>query len=513
MRRAALLILDGWGHREDRDHNAVEQAHTPHLTRLFAAYPHTTLSASGLDVGLPAGQMGNSEVGHLNLGAGRVVYQDFTRIQKASAEGGFARCEALVAACAAARDGGGALHLLGLLSDGGVHSHQEHVYALLQLAREQGVERVFVHAFLDGRDTPPRSGAGYLAALEAAAGEIGVGRVATVCGRFFAMDRDNRWDRVARAYLALVGREGQRAESPRHAVEAAYAAGQGDEFVEPWIIEDADGAPLGPVRDGDAMVFFNFRADRARELTRAFTEPGFSAFATNPRPRPTIYVTFTEYDETFGLPIAFPPQHLHNLLGQVVAQAGLRQLRIAETEKYAHVTFFFNGGEEQPFPGEQRVLIPSPREVATYDLKPEMSAYGVRDRLVEALRTAPPDLIVANFANLDMVGHTGVMAAAVRAVEVVDQCVGDVVAALRRADYAVAITADHGNAEEMFDPHSGQPHTAHTLNRVPLLLVDDARPGLRLRADGILADVAPILLEWMGLPIPEEMTGRSLRGG
>ncbi|HSH69058.1 MAG TPA: 2,3-bisphosphoglycerate-independent phosphoglycerate mutase [Deferrisomatales bacterium] len=512
-RRAALIILDGWGQREALAHNAVRQAHTPHLTALRASCPATTLGASGMAVGLPEGQMGNSEVGHLNLGSGRIVYQDFTRINQAIADGSFARCEALLAACAAARDGGGALHLLGLLSDGGVHSHQEHLYALLRLAREQGVARVFVHPFLDGRDTPPRSGSGYLAALEAAAGEIGVGRVASVCGRFYAMDRDHRWDRVARAYGALVGREGRRAGSARQAVEAAYAAGQSDEFVEPWLIADADGGPLGPVRDGDAVVFFNFRADRAREITRAFTDPGFEAFETGSRPRLATFVAFTEYDETFHLPIAFPAQRLHNLLGQVVANAGLRQLRIAETEKYAHVTFFFNGGQEEPFPGEQRVLIPSPREVATYDLQPEMSAFAVRDRLIQEIGTGQPDLIVANFANLDMVGHTGVMDAAVRAVEAVDQCVGAVVGALRGHGYAVLITADHGNAEEMFATHNGQAHTAHTLNRVPLLLVDDQVAGVRLRDDGILADVAPTLLQLMGLAAPAEMTGASLRVG
>jgi 2,3-bisphosphoglycerate-independent phosphoglycerate mutase len=512
-RRCALIILDGWGQREERDHNAVLQARTPCLGSLRARCPSTTLGASGLAVGLPEGQMGNSEVGHLNLGAGRIVYQDFTRINQAIADGSFARCEALLAACTAARDGGGALHLLGLLSDGGVHSHQEHLYALLRLARGQGMERVFVHPFLDGRDTPPRSGSGYLAALEAAAAEIGVGRVASVSGRFYAMDRDNRWERVERAYRALVRGEGHRAGSSAEAIAAAYAAGQSDEFVEPWVLTGPDGAPVGPIRDGDAVVCFNFRADRAREITRAFTEPGFGVFDAGARPRLAAYVAFTVYDETFSLPVAFPPQKLQHLLGQVVSEAGLSQLRIAETEKYAHVTFFFNGGEEAPFPGERRELLPSPREVATYDQKPEMSALAVRDRLLEEIRDHRPDLIVANFANLDMVGHTGVMAAAVRAVETVDRCVGAVVEALREQGYAALITADHGNAEEMFAPASGQAHTAHTLNRVPLLLVDDAAPGAGLRGDGILADVAPTLLDLMGLDVPAEMTGASLRLG
>ncbi len=509
-RRAALLVLDGWGHREDPRFNAVRQAQTPRLDALTRAFPATTLGASGLDVGLPPGQMGNSEVGHLNLGAGRVVYQDLTRITLAIEDGSFFANAALGEACDRALAAGGALHLLGLLSDGGVHSHQGHLVALLELARRQGLTRVFVHAFLDGRDTPPSSGAEYVAALERAAATAGVGAIATVSGRFYPMDRDTRWERVEKAFRAIALGEGLPAASAAAAVAEAYASGQTDEFVVPRVVLGADGAPLGPMADGDAVIFFNFRSDRARELTRAFTEPGFGEFDVTARPRLSSYVTFTEYGKDFGLPVAFPSEGLTHILGEVIAAAGLRQLRIAETEKYAHVTFFFNGGREDLFRGEERILVPSPREVATYDLRPEMSAYGVRDRLVDEIRRAVHDLIVVNFANLDMVGHTGVLGAAVRAVEAVDACVGDVVDALRAAGYAAIVTADHGNAETMWDVAEDQPHTAHTTNRVPCLLVDDARVGATLRAGGILADVAPTLLALLGLPVPPEMTGRSL---
>ncbi|GAB4257212.1 MAG: 2,3-bisphosphoglycerate-independent phosphoglycerate mutase [Deferrisomatales bacterium] len=510
MRRCALIVLDGWGFRADGSFNAVGAARTPRLDGLMARYPWTTLGASGLDVGLPPGQMGNSEVGHLNLGAGRIVYQDFTRINLAVEEGRLFDNPVLVEACDRVRRSGGALHLMGLLSDGGVHSHQNHLYALLELARRQGLQRVYVHVFLDGRDTPPQSGRGYVEALERAIERVGVGEVATVTGRYYAMDRDNRWDRVEKAYRALVLGDGLPARSPIEAVEGAYAQGQTDEFVEPRVVCRADGTPVATVEDGDGVVFFNFRADRARELTRAFTQPGFDRFALVRRPALAAYVTFTEYDETFDLPVAFPPEHLERIFGEVVGAAGLRQLRIAETEKYAHVTFFFNGGEEEPFPGEERILIPSPRDVATYDQKPEMSAVEVKDRLVAEIRRGSFDVIVANFANLDMVGHTGVLEAAVRAVEAVDACVGEVADALVEAGYAAVITADHGNAEEMYDPEADQPHTAHTTNRVPCVLVDAERTGGELRAGGILADVAPTLLQVMGLPQPEEMTGRSL---
>lgn len=510
MRRAALIVLDGWGHREEAACNAVRQARTPRLSELARTYPGTTLGAGGLAVGLPEGQMGNSEVGHLNLGAGRVVYQDYTRISLAVEDGSFFDNPVLNRACGQVRQTGGALHLLGLVSDGGVHSHQRHLEALVELAARRGVERLYVHAFLDGRDTPPQSGRGYLEALERVLAREGVGRIATVSGRYYAMDRDTRWDRVEKAFRALCRGEGRIAASADEAVRSAYDEGQTDEFVVPRVVVDQAGRPVGPVRDGDAVIFFNFRADRARELTRAFTQPGFDAFDVAGRPALACFVTFTEYDETFGLPIAFAPERLTHLFGEVVSAAGLRQLRIAETEKYAHVTFFFNGGSEEPFPGEERVLIPSPRDVATYDQKPEMSAFGVRDRLVEEIRRGVHDLIVVNFANLDMVGHTGNLAATVRAVEAVDACVGDVVDALRAGGYACAVTADHGNAEQMWDPATSQVHTAHTTNPVPFLLVDETRRGARLRSGGILADVAPTLLHIMGLAQPREMTGRSL---
>ncbi|MFU8855435.1 MAG: 2,3-bisphosphoglycerate-independent phosphoglycerate mutase [Deferrisomatales bacterium] len=513
MRRAALIILDGWGEREALEFNAVRQARTPRLAALLRSFPSATLGAGGLAVGLPEGQMGNSEVGHLNLGAGRVVYQDYTRINLAVEDGSFFANPVLTRTCDLVGGAGGALHLLGLVSDGGVHSHQNHLHALVELAAGRGVERVFVHAFLDGRDTPPQSGWRYLEALEELLGRVGVGQVATLCGRYYAMDRDTRWDRVEKAFRALCRGEGVPARSSAEAVRSAYDEGQTDEFVVPRVVLDGDGRPVGPVGDGDGVIFFNFRADRARELTRAFTEPGFEAFDVTGRPALRSYVTFTEYDETFGLPVAFPPERLTHLLGALVSDAGLRQLRIAETEKYAHVTFFFNGGEEEPFPGEERILVPSPRDVTTYDQRPEMSAFQVRDRLVAEIHRGVHDLIVANFANLDMVGHTGILEAAVRAVEAVDTCVGDVVDALRAAGYAAAVTADHGNAEQMWDPGSSQAHTAHTTNRVPFVLVDEGRRSLRLRPDGILADVAPTLLQVMGLAQPPEMTGRSLLPG
>jgi 2,3-bisphosphoglycerate-independent phosphoglycerate mutase len=510
MRRTALIVLDGWGKRAEVEANAVLQARTPCLTALAEGFPATTLGASGLDVGLPPGQMGNSEVGHLNLGAGRVVYQDYTRINLAIEDGSFYENPVLTEACRRSAAAGGALHLMGLVSDGGVHSHQQHLYALLELARRQDLGRVFVHAFLDGRDTPPQSGLGYLEALEPEMARRGVGAVATVMGRFYAMDRDTRWDRVEKAFRAICRGEGAPARTAREAVEVAYAEGQTDEFVAPRVIVGPDGGPLARLADGDALIFFNFRSDRAREITRAFTQRDFSAFDVAGRPALSSYVTFTQYDETFDLPIAFAPQRLSHLYGEVVSAAGLRQLRIAETEKYAHVTFFFNGGEETSCRGEERILVPSPRDIATYDKRPEMSAYGVADRLVAEIEGGRFDAIVVNFANLDMVGHTGILEAAVRAVEAVDACVGRVVDALRAKGYAALVTADHGNAEEMWDPSTGQPHTAHTTNRVPCILVDDQRRSASLREGGILADVAPTLLELMGLAQPAEMTGRSL---
>jgi 2,3-bisphosphoglycerate-independent phosphoglycerate mutase len=434
-----------------------------------------------------------------------VVYQDYTRINLAIEDGSFYANPALVEACRRCVGAGGALHLMGLVSDGGVHSHQEHLFALLELARRQGLGRVFVHAFLDGRDTPPQSGQGYLESLEVEMTRLGVGAVATVMGRFYAMDRDTRWDRVEKAFRAICRGEGTPAGSAREAVEAAYAEGQTDEFVVPRVIRGQAGGPLAPLADGDAVVFFNFRSDRARELTRAFTQADFSAFDVAGRPALSSYVCFTQYDETFDLPLAFPPARLAHLFGEVVAAAGLSQLRIAETEKYAHVTFFFNGGRETVFPGEDRILVPSPRDVKTYDHKPEMSAREVTDKLTAAIGTGQYGFVLVNFANPDMVGHTGLLDAAVKAVKVVDECVGRLWHTARQQGMAMLVTADHGNCEMMTDPATGEPHTAHTLNPVPFILADPDFRGAKLRAKGVLADVAPTCLQVMGLPQPKEM--------
>ncbi len=503
----ALLILDGWGLRSDCHANAVCQARTPRLDALAASYPSTRLTPSGLSVGLPEGQMGNSEVGHLNIGAGRVVYQDLTRISKSIADGDFFANPVLRDAMARIREANGRMHLLGLLSDGGVHSHNTHLYALVEMARREGVGEVFIHAFTDGRDTPPMGGGGYLAELEAELSRLGTGRVATVIGRYYAMDRDNRWERVEQAWRAMVLGKGQPADSSAAAIAAAYAAGETDEFVKPQVVQH-NGQPVGLVRDADGLIFFNFRADRARELTRTFIQPDFTAFSRPQVPELSTFVCLTEYDETFALPVAFPSESYPDLLGEVISRAGLKQLRIAETEKYAHVTFFFNGGEETPFPGEDRVLIPSPKDVATYDQKPAMSAVEVTDEAVRRVASGEYALIVLNFANPDMVGHTGILPAAVTAMETVDSCVGRVVDAVLAAGGIALITADHGNCEQM-DDGAGSPHTAHTANPVPLILVDPQRPGTRLR-EGILADIAPTILALLGLPQPATMTGRSL---
>ncbi|AAR36598.1 2,3-bisphosphoglycerate-independent phosphoglycerate mutase [Geobacter sulfurreducens] len=506
-RPLVLMILDGWGINPDPSNNAVAIGRTPAMDRLMAEYPSVEMETSGMAVGLPDGQMGNSEVGHLNIGAGRVVYQDLTRITKSIDDGDFFTNPVLLDCMARVKAAGGRLHLGGLLSDGGVHSHNTHLYALIELARRQGVKDVFVHAFLDGRDTPPSSGAGYLAELEAEIGRIGFGRVATVMGRYWAMDRDNRWERVERAYNTIVKGEGAHRPDSAAAIEASYSAGVTDEFVEPAVIAP-NGSPLGLLADGDGFICFNFRSDRAREITRALTDPAFAGFDRSPWPRLASYVCLTEYDATFPLPVAYPPESLANILGQVVSRAGLRQLRIAETEKYAHVTFFFNGGVEEPFPGEERILIPSPKEVATYDQKPEMSAPLVTDALLKRIDEGVDDVVVVNFANADMVGHTGILDAAVRAIETVDECVGRVAATVLEKGGALIITADHGNAEMMVD-ETGGPHTAHTNERVPLILVDDSRKGARLRP-GTLADIAPTMLGLLGIPQPPEMTGKSL---
>jgi 2,3-bisphosphoglycerate-independent phosphoglycerate mutase len=506
-RPVALVILDGWGINPECEGNAVCLADTPNFDRLFEKYPHARLGASGEAVGLPDGQMGNSEVGHLNIGAGRIIYQEFTRITKSIKDGDFFSNPVLTEAVARVKENGGTLHLMGLLSDGGVHSHIGHLYALLELAQRKGLEDVCVHAFLDGRDTPPRSGADYLRQLEEKIAELGVGRVATVMGRYYAMDRDNRWDRVERAYRAMTEGVGEQVSSSAEAIRQAYAADQDDEFVEPRIVV-RDGAPVGTVGDGDGIIFFNFRSDRAREITRAFTEAEFRGFVRSTEPHLATYVCMTEYDATFDLPIAFPPTSYKRILGEVVSAAGKKQLRIAETEKYAHVTFFFNGGSEEPFSGEDRVLIPSPQEVATYDQKPSMSAEKVTDEVVERLEGGQYDLVVLNFANPDMVGHTGILEAAVEAMETVDRCVARVVEGVLAQGGVLLITADHGNCEQMRDAQ-GKPHTAHTSNPVPVILVGDDCEDVRLR-NGILADLAPTILSLMGLDVPEEMDGSSL---
>jgi 2,3-bisphosphoglycerate-independent phosphoglycerate mutase len=499
-----LMILDGWGINPCPDSNAVAMAKSPNLAGYLQEFPHVQIKTSGMAVGLPEGQMGNSEVGHLNLGAGRIVYQDFTRITKSIQDGDFFTNPTLLDCIAKVKASRGCLHLAGLLSDGGVHSHNTHLYALVKLAKQQGLTDVFIHCLMDGRDTPPQSGAGYLEELEAELGTIGCGRVATVMGRYYAMDRDNRWERVEQAYNAMVLGQGKQAASAGEAIQASYADNVTDEFVLPTVI-----SPAATINDGDGIIFFNFRSDRAREITRALTFKDFDGFIRQRVPQLSGYVCMTEYDATFGLPIAYAQQELTNLLGGVLAEAGLKQLRIAETEKYAHVTFFFNGGVEAPFVNEDRALIPSPKEVATYDQKPEMSAYLVADELVKRLDQDLYDVIILNFANCDMVGHTGVLPAAIRAVEAVDACAGKVVEKVRQLGGSVLITADHGNAEQMAD-ENGEPYTAHTCNPVWLILVDDSRKGATLKEGGKLADIAPTMLKLLGMQQPKEMTGESL---
>ncbi len=503
----ALIVLDGWGYREDTEANAVALASTPFFDRLWTEFPHTLINASEEWVGLPAGQMGNSEVGHLNLGAGRVVYQDIVRISKAVRDGEFFRNPALCGAMDAARDGGKACHLVGLLSDGGVHSLHTHLYALVDMARQRGVTRLCIHPIFDGRDTPPTSGVRHLENLLAKTREAGIGEIATVGGRYYAMDRDNRWERVERAYRAMVRGEGKTSADPVAAVRESYAAGKTDEFIEPVVIA-RDGRPVGPIGPGDSVVFFNFRADRARELTRALTQERFDRF---PRPERLglAYACMTRYDETFDLPVAFAPQHMGNLLADIFAAHGIRNLRMAETEKYAHVTYFFNGGVEKVYPGESRILVPSPK-VATYDLKPEMSAPEVGEKAAAEIASGRHDVLVLNFANCDMVGHTGILPAAVKAVETVDACLRLVVEAVWAAGGAALVTADHGNAELMVDPETGEPHTAHTTDPVPFICADPSRKGATLRAGLALCDVAPTILEMIEIPPPAEMTGTSI---
>ncbi len=496
-----LMIMDGFGLNPDAYGNAIKAAKTPNLTRLFAENPFTKIGASGMDVGLPDGQMGNSEVGHTNIGAGRVVYQELTRITKAIRDGEFFENPALKKAMENAAKPGVALHLAGLLSDGGVHSHNTHLYGLLEMAKKIGVQQVFVHCLMDGRDVPPTSGKGFVEELQAKMQEIGVGRIATVMGRYYAMDRDNRWERVEKAYAAMVYGEGVQNPNPAAAVEASYAADVTDEFVVP-VVCDKDGR----IKAGDSVVFFNFRPDRAREITRTLVDPDFTGFTRRNGFFPLTYVCMTQYDATMpGVEVAFHPQSLTNTMGEYISDQGMTQLRIAETEKYAHVTFFFNGGVEKEFPGEDRVLINSPK-VATYDLQPEMSAVPVCDAVVERICSGKYDMVILNFANCDMVGHTGVFDAAVKAVETVDTCAGRVAQAVREMEGVLLITADHGNADKMYEP-DGSPFTAHTTNLVPFCVVGYP---CSLREGGKLADIAPTMLRIMGLPQPKEMDGCSL---
>ena len=496
-----LMIMDGFGLNPDAYGNAIKAAKTPHLTRLFAENPFTKIGASGMDVGLPDGQMGNSEVGHTNIGAGRVVYQELTRITKSIQDGDFFENPALLKAMENAKKPGAALHLAGLLSDGGVHSHNTHLYGLLQMAKRMGVAKVFVHCLMDGRDVPPTSGKGFVEELQAKMQQIGVGRIATVMGRYYAMDRDNRWERVEKAYAAMVYGEGVQNPDPAAAMADSYAADVTDEFVVPVVCDKE-----GRIKAGDSVVFFNFRPDRAREITRTLVDPDFTGFARREGFFPLVYVCMTQYDATMpGVEVAFRPQSLTNTLGEYISKQGMTQLRIAETEKYAHVTFFFNGGVEKEFPGEDRVLINSPK-VATYDLQPEMSAYPVCDAVVERIRSGKYDMVILNFANCDMVGHTGVFDAAVKAVETVDTCADRVAEAVLERKGTLLITADHGNADKMYEP-DGSPFTAHTTNLVPFCVVGYP---CSLRESGRLADIAPTMLHIMGLPQPDEMDGRSL---
>jgi 2,3-bisphosphoglycerate-independent phosphoglycerate mutase len=504
-----LIILDGWGYRAERDANAIALARTPHYSQLLAEYPHTLVYTSGERVGLPDGLMGNSEVGHLNIGAGRVVYQEITRIDASIQRGEFFKKPQLMELMQHAR--ASRLHLLGLLSDGGVHSHQEHLYALLRMAKENGVSQVFVHAFLDGRDTPPTRGAEYLAALKQKIEEYGIGKIVTVTGRYYAMDRDNRWDRIQKAYDAMVNGEGHKASDPITAVKEFYHQGITDEFMLPIVVtEGAGGQPLAAIHSGDAVMFFNFRADRARQITRALTQADLNTFPRRNFPEKLHYLCMTRYDKTLTLPYVFPPQELNHILAELMAEMNLRNLRVAETEKYAHVTYFFNGGVEKAYPGEDRILVPSPK-VATYDLKPEMSAFGIKDTVVKAVNDGTFDVLIINFANADMVGHSGKLEAAIRAVESVDACLGEIYRAVRARNGVILITADHGNAELMVDPETGGPHTAHTTNPVPFILVSEQEKTAKLREGGALADIAPTLLGVMGAGQPQEMGGHDLR--
>ncbi|HTS12193.1 MAG TPA: 2,3-bisphosphoglycerate-independent phosphoglycerate mutase [Candidatus Limnocylindrales bacterium] len=511
-----LTVLDGWGFRPETNGNAIALARKPNYDRLLKDFPNTLIHTSGPFVGLPEGQMGNSEVGHLNIGAGRIVQMDITRVDQLIASGEFFRQPLLLEAMARGRER--QLHLLGLLSDGGVHSHIEHLFALLRMARQNQVSKVFVHCFMDGRDTPPNSGIDYLRQLEQKMREFGVGQIASLSGRYYAMDRDNRWERIEKAYRAMVhGDAESKSGDPVAAMKASYEKGVTDEFVIPVVITTAAApgtaaAPRGLIRDGDAAIFFNFRADRARQMTKALIEPGFDKISDPARPQNLTFVAMTQYEKTWPwLRYILGPEKLEHILANVFAELDFKNLRVAETEKYAHVTYFFNGGVEKPFPGEERILVPSPK-VPTYDLKPEMSAAGIADTVVKAVEKGDFDAIIMNFANADMVGHSGKLEATIKAVETVDECLGRIFQALRPRGGAWIITADHGNAETMIDPVTGGPHTYHTTNPVPFILVsDDGR--LKLKPGGSLRDIAPTMLGVLGVPEPREMTGHDLRAG
>ncbi|MBO6133139.1 MAG: 2,3-bisphosphoglycerate-independent phosphoglycerate mutase [Lachnospiraceae bacterium] len=505
---AVILIMDGFGLSENKEHNAVREAATPVLDGLMKEYPFVKGYASGLAVGLPDGQMGNSEVGHMNMGAGRVIYQELTRITKEIEDGTFFKNEALLQAIENCRANDSALHLYGLVSDGGVHSHNTHIYGLLELAKREGLKKVYIHCFLDGRDTPPESGKDFVAELEEKCREIGVGQVATVSGRYYAMDRDNNYDRVEKAYRALTLSEGEEAESATAGIQASYDKGVSDEFVVPFIVKK-DGSPVARIQDGDSIIFYNFRPDRAREITHVFCDDEFDKFDRGERIK-TCYVCFTDYDPLIpNKEVAFKKVEIKNTFGEWIANNGMKQVRIAETEKYAHVTFFFNGGVETPNKDEDRILVNSPKEVPTYDLKPQMSAPEVCDRLVESIESGKYDVIIINFANPDMVGHTGVEDAAIKACETVDSCVGRAVEAIKKANGVMFICADHGNAERMVDEETGEPYTAHTTNPVPFILVN-YDPSYTLKEGGRLCDIVPTMIECMGMEKPAEMTGESL---
>ena len=503
-----LMILDGWGMPVGGPGDALSIARINNFHYLWHNYPHTTLGASGHSVGLPEGQMGNSEVGHMNIGCGRVIYQDFTKINKAIAEGQFFHNKVLLSAMANVKNTGAALHLVGLLSDGGVHSHIRHLFALMELAKNQGVKELYIHCITDGRDTPPDSAVVYVEMVEEEIKRLGIGSIATITGRYYTMDRDNRWERVEKGYRAMVKGEGNTYHDAKTAILDSYKNGVTDEFIIPALIVDDNNSFNGRIKDGDSVIFYNFRSDRAREITRALTEKDFDKFDRGDNLPRVHYVCFTNYSEDIVAPVAFPEEQISNCLGDVLAQNGLKQLRIAETEKYPHVTFFFNAGEEDPFDGEDRVLVPSPK-VATYDLKPEMSALEVTEKVLSRLENGNYDLIVLNYANPDMVGHTGIITATVKALDTVDDCLGRIYHKMKKAGGTLIVTADHGNVEKMLDHNNGM-MTAHTTSRVPFILIDDRLIDARLKADGDLCDIAPSILELLGVKKPQDMTGQTL---